>query len=64
MPPFVLFAAAAVGGTVIARFVIREARRINAELEAVRLSRVAERARNDHPRQLRYDPETGFYKPD
>lgn len=64
MPPFVLFAAAALGGTVIARFVVCEVRRINAELEATRLSRVAERARHDHPRKLRYDPETGTYRPD
>jgi hypothetical protein len=64
MPPFVVLAAAALGGTVIACFAVREFRRINAELEAARLSRVAERVHADRPRQLRYDPETGTYRPD
>ena len=64
MPPFVLYAAAVIGGSVLTRFAIREARRINTELEAMRLSRVAERARTERPRKLRYDPATDTYRPD
>ncbi len=64
MPPLVLFAAAAFGGAAIARFAIRETRRINAELEAARLSRVAERTPPERLRKLRYDPGTGVYRPD
>ena len=64
MPPLILWAAAAIGGSVIARFAIREAKRINAELEEARLSRVAERARDGHPRKLRLDPNTGTYRPE
>lgn len=64
MPPFILVIAAAIGGTALARIALREARRINAELEAARLSRVAERAQPGRPRKLRYDAETDTYRPD
>jgi len=49
-----------VGATVVARWLMREARRINAELDAAR----AQPAGHDGERpSLKRDPETGVYRP-
>ncbi|HWW48013.1 MAG TPA: hypothetical protein VNZ94_09275 [Xanthobacteraceae bacterium] len=62
MSPLVLIAAAGVGGVMLARWGMREIQRINDELEKSR-ARVAERGRAHAVRQLRFDPETGTYRP-
>ena len=60
MPPLMLWIAGAVGATVVTRWLMREARRINAELDAVR----AQPAGRDGERpSLKRDPETGIYRP-
>lgn len=64
MPPFIVLTVATVAAALLARVAYREAKRINAELEEARLSRVTERARGDANTTLRYDPETGTYRPD
>jgi hypothetical protein len=57
MPPIILWALGAVGAAVIGRFVMKEARRINAELhpEPVGAERDVQR--------LERDPKTGIYRP-
>ena len=40
MPPFMLWLAGAAGAAVVARFLIKEARRINHELDAARAGSV------------------------
>jgi hypothetical protein len=64
MPPFVVVALGAVGGTMLVRWALREARRINHELEEARLAKVRESARDERIRTLRRDPVTGVYRPD
>jgi len=61
MPPVIMWIVGAVGATVLAKWLVREARRINAELDAARAQRVSEPAA-DHP-NLERDPETGVYRP-
>jgi hypothetical protein len=62
MPPVVLWILGAVGAFVAARWIAREARRINAELHPASgdpLSGARERVT-----RLRRDPSTGVYRPD
>jgi len=61
MPPLILVVAGALGGTVLARWVMREARRVNDELDRVR---AAMQPRPEPVRRLRRDPKTGAYWPE
>jgi hypothetical protein len=63
MPPLILLIAGALGGTALVRWGLREARRINAELEKLRAGRMAE-ARVEPIRRLRRDPVTGAFWPE
>jgi len=62
MPPLILVFASALGGTVLARWVMREARRVNNELDRVRSAMAQPRSEPVH--RLRRDPETGAYWPE
>ena len=64
MPPLVVVALGALGGTMLVRWALREAQRINHELEEARLARVREGRRDEHVPTLRRDPVTGVYRPD
>jgi len=65
MPPLVVVALGALGGTMLVRWALREARRINHELEEARLATVRESVRDEQRMQtLRRDPVTGVYRPD
>jgi hypothetical protein len=64
MPPLIIWAAGALGGAAMVRWALREARRINEELERAHLARAAESARHEGVRTLRLDPSTGIYRPD
>lgn len=59
----VLWTAGAVGAYALMRFVRREYDRVNAELEAARLSPVASKAEREGNPTLRRDPRTGVYRP-
>ncbi len=61
MPPLVLIGAVAIGGAALVRWGLREARRINRELDEARFDPVREPARAE--KTLRYDPERGSYRP-
>jgi hypothetical protein len=61
MPPVIMWIVGAISAAVVAKWLIKEVRRVNAELDAVRARSVAEPAR-DHP-TLKRDPETGVYRP-
>ncbi len=58
MPPLIIWALGAIGATVAARWLIKEARRINAELHPA--EPVPER---DGAAKLIRDPKTGIYRP-
>ena len=61
MPPVILWALGAVGATVIGRWLLKESRRINAELHpAEQPTPVDERASAP---KLERDPQTGVYRP-
>jgi len=65
MPPLVVVALGALGGTMLVRWALREVQRINHELEEARLATVRESPRNEQRmRTLRRDPVTGVYRPD
>ena len=64
MPPFIVVALGAAGGAMLVRWALREARRLNDELEEARLAEVRERARGERIQTLRRDPVTGVYRPD
>jgi hypothetical protein len=58
MPPLIVWALGAVGAVALARLIVREARRINAELHP------AAPASGDHDAvTLERDPATGVYRP-
>ncbi|MFG3756539.1 MULTISPECIES: hypothetical protein [Pseudomonadota] len=63
MPPLLLVLVGALGGTALVRWGLREARRINDELDRVRAVHMAE-ARPEPVRRLRRDPVTGAYWPE
>ena len=64
MPPLIVVALGALGGAVLLRWALREAQRIDHELEEARLAKVRESRRDDRGRTLRRDPATGVYRPD
>jgi hypothetical protein len=64
MPPVILWALGAVGGFAVVRWLAREGRRINEELERARTAHVAEGAAGERIPTLRRDPVTGTYRPD
>lgn len=65
MPPLIVVALGALGGTVLVRWALREAQRINRELEEARFAKVREAAPDQRRIQtLRRDPVTGVYRPD
>ena len=55
--------AGALGGQAVVRWAYRTALRVNRELEAARMARVAEAARSHDIPTLRRDPNTGAYRP-
>jgi hypothetical protein len=59
MPTVVLWVLGAVGAVVAARWAVKEARRVNAELDAARAARAAEPIPN-----LVRDPATNQYHPE
>jgi hypothetical protein len=60
MPLVVVGALGAAGGVLVGRLILREARRINAELARIRAARIAEGA--EARPTLRRDPVTGEYR--
>ncbi len=60
MPPLILIAAGILGGTALVRFMVREGKRINRELDEARKARPTEQERMP---KLRRDPESGTYRP-
>jgi hypothetical protein len=59
MPPVILWVLGAVGAAVAARWVVKEARRVNAELDVAKAARAAEPVPN-----LIRDPATDQYRPE
>jgi hypothetical protein len=64
MPPLIVVALGALGGTVLVRWALREAQRINHELEEARFAKVREAAPDERIQTLHRDPVTGVYRPD
>lgn len=62
MPPFVVWTLAAIGAAALVRFLIKETRRVNAELDAARADTVARPA--EPIAKLVRDPLTGQYRPE
>ena len=60
MPPVILWALGAIGATVIGRWLVKESRRINAELHPDEPAPVDERG---SAHKLERDPQTGVYRP-
>jgi hypothetical protein len=60
MPPVILWILGAVGAVAAGRWLMREARRINAELHPEKVAPVDDRA---SARKLERDPATGVYRP-
>ncbi len=61
MPPVMMWMLGAVGAAVLVRWLAKESRRINGEIDAVRAASVAEAA-GERP-SLERDPDTGVYRP-
>lgn len=63
IPPVITAALGALAGVALARTLVREWRRINAELDQVS-SAAAERVERERLPKLRRDPRTGVYRPE
>jgi hypothetical protein len=61
IPPLVLWTLGALGAAALMRLIVKEHRRINAELERVRTTPVRKEERAKY-RTLRPDPRTGVYR--
>lgn len=61
MPPVFLWALGAAGSALIAKWAMREARRVNDELDAAR-GETAEAVQRETIPTLRRDPRTGTYR--
>ena len=64
MPPLIVWGVGLVGGAALVRWAVKEARRINRELEDARLARMAEAMQAQPITKLRRDPVTGTYRPE
>ncbi len=64
MPPLLLWTVGVVGAIALVKFIRREHRRVNDELDQTRMAPVTSKAeRAQHP-TLRRDPRTGIYRAD
>jgi hypothetical protein len=63
MPPLIAWGVGLLGGAALVRWAVKEARRINRELEEARFDRMAETMQTQPIRKLRRDPATGAYRP-
>ncbi len=61
VPPLVKWTLSVLGAAAVVHWVVREVKRVNAELDAARPVRVNEIRREDLP-TLRRDPRTGEYR--
>ena len=62
LTPLVKWSLAALGGAMVVHWVVKEARRINEELDAARRVKVRVTDQENRP-TLRRDPATGEYRP-
>ena len=62
MPPVLILAFGAFGAAALVKFMARESRRVNEELDAARAEAEPEAAPTKRP-TLRRDPATGEYRP-
>ena len=60
VPLLILIAAGVLGGAVLVRFVVREIRRVNRELDEAREAKLDDR---DGIRTLRRDPDSDTFRP-
>ncbi|MFO1097767.1 MAG: hypothetical protein U1E81_05670 [Xanthobacteraceae bacterium] len=63
IPPIITAAFGALGAATLARVLVREWRRVNAELDQVSAA-AAERVDRERLPKLRRDPRTGVYRPE
>ena len=59
MPPVIMWIVGAIGAAVVGKWLAKEARRVNAELDAARARPVGDADRQT----LTRDPDTGVYRP-
>jgi hypothetical protein len=64
MPPLIVWGVGLLGGAALVRWAIKEAQRINQELQDARLARMAEAMQAQPIPKLRRDPVTGAYRPE
>jgi len=62
LPPVIAWTLAAIGAAALSRVLMRQWRRVNAELDAH--ARAAEPVAREHLPKLRRDPNTGEYRPE
>ncbi len=62
MPPVFLWALGAAGSALIARWAVKEARRVNEELDAMRAGETVDAVQREAIPTLRRDPRTGTYR--
>jgi hypothetical protein len=62
IPPVIRWTLGALGAVIVVRWAVREVRRVNAELDQVRASGLADQASRAGAPTLRRDPSTGEYR--
>lgn len=63
MPPVFVLALGVMGAAALVRWCVKEAHRVNAELDSVRATQATEPVNRDALPKLKRDPRTGEYRP-
>jgi hypothetical protein len=63
IPPLFAWVLGAMGATAVARWAVREKRRVNAELDRVRDAPLGDPSEREKLPTLKRDPKTGEYRP-
>lgn len=64
MPPLIAWGVGMLGGAALVRWAVKEAQRVNRELEEARLARMRQTMQAERIPTLRRDPVTGAYRPE
>ena len=64
MPPLIAWGVGMLGGAALVRWAVKEAQRVNRELEEARLARMQQTMQTERIPTLRRDPVTGAYRPE
>lgn len=64
MPPLLVWTLATLGAAAVVRFAMKQSRRVNDDLDALRVAKAAVSVERENLPKLKRDPVTGQYRPE